>query len=175
MIVKTRAGLPDGREEDQTARKENKTNAMRELEREKIPYVCHTYECDEFTDGVQVADLLHLSHELVYKTLVCEGNDRNYYVFVLPVEEELDLKKCAKSVGVKSLSMIHVKDINKVTGYVRGGCTAIRMKKRYVTRIDDSARKLPRMIVSGGRLGTQMELKPEDLCQAAGAEFASLT
>ena len=103
---------------------------------------------------------MHLSHELVYKTLVCEGNDRNYYVFVLPVEEELDLKKCAKSVGVKSLSMIHVKDINKVTGYVRGGCTA---------------RKLPRMIVSGGRLGTQMELKPEDLCQAAGAEFASLT
>ena len=100
---------------------------------------------------------------------------RNYYVFVLPVEEELDLKKCAKSVGVKSLSMIHVKDINKVTGYVRGGCTAIGMKKRYVTRIDDSARKLPRMIVSGGRLGTQMELKPEDLCQAAGAEFASLT
>ena len=94
--MKTRAGLPDGREEDQTARKENKTNAMRELEREKIPYVCHTYECDEFTDGVQVADLLHLSHELVYKTLVCEGNDRNYYVFVLPVEEELDLKKCAK-------------------------------------------------------------------------------
>ena len=168
MIMKTRAGLPDGREEDQTARKENKTNAMRELEREKIPYVCHTYECDEFTDGVQVADLLHLSHELVYKTLVCEGNDRNYYVFVLPVEEELDLKKCAKS-------MIHVKDINKVTGYVRGGCTAIGMKKRYVTRIDDSARKLPRMIVSGGRLGTQMELKPEDLCQAAGAEFASLT
>ncbi len=71
--------------------------------------------------------------------------------------------------------MIHVKDINKVTGYVRGGCTAIGMKKRYVTRIDDSARKLPRMIVSGGRLGTQMELKPEDLCQAAGAEFASLT
>jgi Cys-tRNA(Pro)/Cys-tRNA(Cys) deacylase len=102
------------------------------------------------------------------------GNSKNYYVFVLPIEAELDLKKAAKSVGEKSLAMIHVKEINAVTGYVRGGCTAIGMKKQYVTRIDASAQNLEQMIVSGGRIGSQIELKPTDLCRAAGAEFADI-
>jgi Cys-tRNA(Pro)/Cys-tRNA(Cys) deacylase len=154
--------------------KEIKTNAMRILEREKIPFTHYTYECEEFVDGVQVADMLGLPHEKVYKTLVTVGNSKNYYVFVLPIEAELDLKKAAKSVGEKSLAMIHVKEINAVTGYVRGGCTAVGMKKQYVTRIDESAKDLEQMIVSGGRIGSQIELKPEDLCRAAGAEFADI-
>lgn len=154
--------------------KEIKTNAMRILEREKIPFNHYTYECEEFVDGIQVADMLGLPHEKVYKTLVTVGNSKNYFVFVLPIEAELDLKKAARAVGEKSLSMLHVKDINSVTGYIRGGCTAVGMKKQYVTRIDASAQELPMMIVSGGRLGSQIELKPEDLCKAARAEFADV-
>lgn len=154
--------------------KEVKTNAMRILDREKIPYQHYTYECDEFVDALQIADMLSLPYEKVYKTLVTEGNSRNYYVFVIPIAKELDLKKAAKSVSEKSVSMIHVKEINAVTGYIRGGCTAIGMKKQYVTRIDSSARLLDTMIVSGGRLGSQIELKPEDLLRAAGAEYGDI-
>lgn len=116
--------------------KESKTNAMRILEKEKIPYTHYTYECDEFIDGLQIADMLSLPYEKVYKTLVTQGSSRNYFVFVIPIAQELDLKKAAKSVGEKSVAMIHVKDINAITGYIRGGCTAIGMKKRYVTRLD---------------------------------------
>lgn len=109
--------------------KEVKTNAMRMLDRMKIPYEAHTYECEEFVDGIQVADMLHLPHEKVYKTLVTVGNSKNYFVFVLPIEAELDLKKAAREVGEKSLAMVHVKDINSITGYVRGGCTRHRHEK----------------------------------------------
>ncbi len=154
--------------------KDIKTNAMRILDREKIEYTHYTYECEEFIDALQIADMLGLPYEKVYKTLVTVGNGRNYFVFVIPIAKELDLKKAAKTVGEKSLSMIHVKDINDVTGYIRGGCTAIGMKKRYVTRIDESAKLLDKIIVSGGRIGSQIELKPEDLCRAAGAEFADV-
>lgn len=154
--------------------KEVKTNAMRILDRQKIPYEAHTYECEEFTDGIQIADMLHLPHEKVYKTLVTVGNSKNYFVFVIPIEAELDLKKAARVVGEKSVAMLHVKDINAVTGYIRGGCTAIGMKKQYVTRIDDSARELSEIVVSGGRIGSQLELKPEDLKRAANAEFAEV-
>ncbi len=154
--------------------KEIKTNAMRILETKKIPYTAITYECDEFIDGIQIADMLGLEHEKVYKTLVTQGNSKNYYVFVIPIAEELDMKKAAKSVGEKSVAMLHVKDINAVTGYIRGGCTAIGMKKQYVTRIDESALSLEKIIVSGGKLGMQLELLPQDLAKAAGAEFADI-
>ncbi len=154
--------------------KEIKTNAMRILEREKIPYTQYTYECEEFVDALQIADMLSLPYEKVYKTLVTVGNSKNYYVFVIPIAAELDLKKAAKSVGEKAVSMIHVKEINAVTGYIRGGCTAIGMKKQYVTRIDRSAEGLEQVIVSGGRLGSQIEIKPDDLCRAARAEFADV-
>jgi len=157
------------------AKKEAKTNAMRILETENIEFQHYTYECKEFTDGIQVADMLGLPHEKVYKTLVTVGADKNYYVFVLPIEDELDMKKCAKSVGVKSVEMIHVKDITKITGYVRGGCTSIGMKKQYVTRISEKAKSLETMIVSGGRIGSQLELKPDDLLKAAKAEYADIT
>ena len=152
--------------------KEVKTNAMRILESLKIPYTHHTYECEEFVDGLQIADKLSLPYEQVYKTLVTVGSSKNYFVFVIPIAEELDMKKAAKSVGEKSVEMIHVKDINAITGYIRGGCTAIGMKKQYVTRVDESARELEKMIVSGGRIGSQIELAPADLCRAARAEFA---
>lgn len=155
--------------------KENKTNAMRILESLKVPFEHYTYECDEFVDAIQIADMLNLPYEKVYKTLVTVGNSKNYFVFVIPIAEELDLKKAAKSVGEKSVEMIHVKDINAITGYIRGGCTAVGMKKQYVTRIDSSAKDLPTIVVSGGRIGSQIELKPEDLAKAARAEFAEIT
>lgn len=154
--------------------KEVKTNAMRILESMKIPFEHYTYECDEFIDGLQIADKLSLPYERVYKTLVTVGNSRNYFVFVIPVAEELDLKAAARSVGEKSVEMIPVKDINGITGYIRGGCTAVGMKKQYVTRIDSSAQKQDKIIVSGGRIGLQIELKPEDLARAAAAEFADI-
>lgn len=154
--------------------KENKTNAMRILESLKVPFEHYTYECDEFVDAIQIADMLNLPYEKVYKTLVTVGNSKNYFVFVIPIAEELDLKKAAKSVGEKSVEMIHVKDINAITGYIRGGCTAVGMKKQYVTRIDSSAKDLPSIVVSGGRIGSQIELKPEDLAKAARAEFAEI-
>lgn len=155
--------------------KEVKTNAMRILDSLKISYAHYTYECEEFIDGIQIADMLSLPHEKVYKTLVTVGSSKNYFVFVLPIEAELDMKKAAKSVGEKSVSMIHVKDINAVTGYIRGGCTAIGMKKQYVTRISAEAEGLQTMIVSGGRIGSQIELAPADLRKAARAEFADIT
>lgn len=155
-------------------RKEVKTNAMRILESLGIPFEQYTYECEEFVDGLQIADMLGLPRERVYKTLVTVGNSRNYFVFVIPVASELDLKAAARSVGEKSVELIHVKDINAVTGYIRGGCTAVGMKKQYVTRIDGSAEALEKMIVSGGRIGSQLELAPVDLARAAGAEFADI-
>lgn len=155
--------------------KEIKTNAMRILDRMKIPYSHYTYACDEFVDGISVADMLSLPHEKVYKTLVAQGTSKEYYVFVIPIEAELDLKKAARAVGEKSVSMIHVKEINAVTGYVRGGCTAVGMKKQYRTIIDQSAQELPSMIVSGGRIGSQIELEPENLRRAAEASFEDVT
>lgn len=154
---------------------EVKTNAMRILDTMHITYTAKTYECEEFKDGIQIADMLGLPHEKVYKTLVTIGVSRNYYVFVLPIEEELDFKKCARAVGEKAVEMIHVKDINQITGYIRGGCTAVGMKKQYVTRIAESARELTTIIVSGGKLGVQLELAPEDLLRAAHAEYADIT
>ena len=154
--------------------KESKTNAMRILEKEKIPYTHYTYECDEFIDGLQIADMLSLPYEKVYKTLVTQGSSKNYFVFVIPIAQELDLKKAAGSVGEKSVAMLHVKDINSVTGYIRGGCTAIGMKKQYVTRLDESAREQKTIIVSGGKLGSQIELSPDDLLKACYGEYGDV-
>lgn len=151
-----------------------KTNAMRILDREKIPYEFSSYECEEFVDGQATADRLGLAHEEVYKTLVTVGHSKNYYVFVIPIDAELDRKKAARVVDEKSVEMIHVKDITNVTGYVRGGCTAIGMKKAYRTVIDARAKSLPCMHVSAGKIGAQLTLSPEDLAKAARAEFADV-
>lgn len=156
------------------AKNEPKTNAMRILEKEKIPFEIHRYECEEFTDGIAIADMLGQPHDKVFKTLVTEGKGKEYFVFVIPIAGELDLKKAARAVGEKSVEMIHVKDINKVTGYIRGGCTAIGMKKEYRTTVDESVRKLETLIVSGGKRGTQVELKPEDYLKACKGATADL-
>lgn len=156
------------------AKKEPKTNAMRILEKEKIQFEIHRYECEEFTDGVAIADTLGQPHEKVFKTLVTEGKSKEYFVFVIPIAEELDLKKAARAVGEKAVEMIHVKDINKVTGYIRGGCTAIGMKKDFYTVVDESARNLETLIVSGGKRGTQVELNPADYLKACRGSTADL-
>lgn len=154
--------------------KEIKTNAMRILDRMKINYTTHTYECDEFIDGKQTADLLGFPHELLFKTLVTVSPEKEYFVFVLPIDEELDLKKAARAAAKKSLSMIHVKEITPVTGYVRGGCTAIGMKKQYPVFVHESALSLPKIIVSGGKIGVQLELSPQDYAASCKAVFCSL-
>ena len=156
------------------SKKEIKTNAMRILDRMKISYTYETYECDEFTDGIQVADKLNLDHRQVFKTLVTTGKTGNHYVFVIPIEDEIDFKKAAKAVGEKSLEMLHLKDLTKVTGYVRGGCTSIGMKKNFPTVIQDSARDFDEIYVSGGKLGMQIKLAPADLKKAANAEFGDV-
>ena len=140
----------------------------------QIPFESYTYECDEFIDGIQIADMLGLPHDKVFKTLVTQGASKNYFVFVIPIAEELDMKKAARSVGEKNVAMLPVKDINQVTGYIRGGCTAIGMKKQYVTRVAEEAILQEKIIVSGGRLGMQIELAPDALLQATGAEYADL-
>jgi len=146
--------------------KEQKTNAMRFLEKNKIEYEVKSYECDEFIDGVTVAEHLGQPLEETFKTLVAKGKSGNYYCFLLPVAEELDLKKSAKSVGEKSVELIHVKDINKITGYVRGGCTPIGMKKQFMTVIHSSVENLPLFYISGGRIGLQIHLDPKALLKA---------
>ena len=154
--------------------KDIKTNAMRILERNKIPYKVNTYECDEFIDGVSIAETLNQNPERSFKTLVTEGKSKNYFVFVIPVAEELDLKKAAKAVGEKSVEMIHVKDINKITGYIRGGCTPLGMKKQYMTVVHLSAGEFETIIISGGRIGSQIELSADDLIKVVGGKFEDI-
>jgi Cys-tRNA(Pro)/Cys-tRNA(Cys) deacylase len=154
--------------------KEVKTNAMRILDRMKISYKTYTYECDEFVDGKQTADLLGFPHEIMFKTLVTVSPKQEYFVFAIPIDEELDLKKAAKAASAKSLAMIHVKDINAVTGYIRGGCTAIGMKKNYPVFIQKSALDQEEIIVSGGKIGAQIQLTPQDYEKACGAVFCDL-
>lgn len=156
------------------SKKEVKTNAMRILERQKIPFTYETYECEEFMDGIHVADRLGYDHKYVYKTLVTTGKSGEHYVFVIPIEEEIDFKKAAKAVGEKSVEMLPLKDLTKVTGYVRGGCTAIGMKKQFPVVIQEDAQALPHMHVSGGKRGMQLALTPQDLAKASNAVFADV-
>ncbi|MBO5798015.1 MAG: Cys-tRNA(Pro) deacylase [Clostridia bacterium] len=155
--------------------KEVKTNAMRILDRLKIPYEVNLYTCDEFIDGVHIADMLGQPRESSFKTLVAAGKSGGHYVFVLPVEAEVDLKKAAVAVGEKSVSLVAVKEINALTGYVRGGVSPLGMKKAFPTVIDQSATAFSTLIISGGRLGAQIFLAPEDLCRAVGGRFAAIT
>ena len=155
-------------------KKELKTNAMRILDAKKISYTYETYECDEFTDGAEVAGKLGLDHSLVFKTLVTTGKTGGHYVFVIPIDDEIDFKKAAKAVGEKSLEMLPLKELTKVTGYVRGGCTSIGMKKPFPTVIQESAGSHERIYVSGGKLGMQICLEPEDLRSAANARFGDV-
>lgn len=155
---------------------EFKTNVMRILDKAKITYKAHTYDhSDGAIDGAAVAEKMGQNPEQVFKTLVTKGAGRDYYVFVVPVLKELDLKKAAKSVGEKHVEMIHVKDINKVTGYIRGGCSPIGMKKQFVTVFDKSAENIEAIIVSAGKIGYQIELAPKDLIEIVGAKTDEIT
>lgn len=156
------------------AKKENKTNAMRILETNQIPYEMYTYECDEFIDGMQTASLLQLPPELLYKTLITVGKSKDHYVFVIPIQAELDFKKAAKIVNEKSLEMLSLKYLTQVTGYVRGGCTSIGMRKQFRTILQEDAMLYDTIIVSGGRIGLQLRLHPDDLCSVTGAEYADV-
>ncbi len=154
--------------------KDTKTNAMRILDKNKIKYEIVAYECEEFIDGVHIADKLQQPYEISFKTLVTVGKSGNYYVFVLPVDREVDFKKAAKCAGEKSVEMVHVKDIQTVTGYIRGGCTPIGMKKLYKTFVHESARNYDTIIISGGQLGLQIHLNPEDLIRVVDGRYADI-
>ena len=156
-------------------KKSAKTNAVRLLENEQVPYELMEYDInDGQLDGVSVAAKTGQATESVYKTLVTIAGPRELFVFIVPVAEELDLKKAAKAAGVKKLEMLPLKDLTKETGYVRGGCSAIGMKKKYPTVIDASAEQLEQIIVSAGKPGLQMKLSPMDLARVAEASFSDI-
>ena len=152
-----------------------KTNAIRLLDQKKISYELLTYEVDDQLDGITVATKINYPVEVVYKTLVTRGNSKNIYVFVIPVATELDLKKAAKVVAEKKLEMISVSEINGLTGYIRGGCSPVGMKKVYPTVIDVTAQQLDYFIVSGGKIGLQMKLNPKDLEKVITLRFEKVT
>jgi Cys-tRNA(Pro)/Cys-tRNA(Cys) deacylase len=157
------------------AKKEEKTNVMRILEQNKIAYKAHEYpHGKEAVDGMTVAELLGQNPDWVFKTLVTHGSGKNYYVFVLPVNQELNLKKAAKAVGEKSVEMIPVKEITPLTGYVRGGCSPVGMKKAFPTVFHESVRNIPTVTVSAGKIGFQIETTPDDLLTLVGAGTADL-
>lgn len=152
-----------------------KTNAMRILDQKKIDYNVIAYDSnDGKIDGISVAEKIGKSSSVVYKTLVAQGNSKNIYVFIIPVKEELDLKKAAKVAGEKKIEMIPVKDILKFTGYIRGGCSPVGMRKNYTTFIDDSASKIEEIIVSGGKIGIQIELLTSQLAKVIEAKFEDI-
>ncbi|HEX9060480.1 MAG TPA: Cys-tRNA(Pro) deacylase [Clostridia bacterium] len=152
-----------------------KTNAMRILDKAGISYNTYTYDhSDGQIDGISVANKMGLPVEKVYKTLVTQGASREYYVFIIPVAAELDLKAAARSVGEKSVEMIKVSDINKVTGYIRGGCSPFGMKKEYKKVIDSSCKVLDVIIVSAGKIGHQIEISPDDLIKLANCKVESI-
>ena len=154
--------------------KEAKTNAMRMLDRQKIPYEAFPYVCDEFVDGLHCADLIGAPHEQSFKTLVMEGKSGGFFVFVVPIEKEVDRKAAAKAVGEKTVDMIHVKDLTKITGYVRGGCSPLGMKKPYPVVFDQSAGDFDEIYVSGGRIGLTLKVPVEGLLKATGGKLSPI-
>lgn len=155
---------------------DGKTNAMRILEQKGMAYTAHTYpHGKEAVDGESVAKLTGQDPARVFKTLVTKGHSGQHYVFVVPVEEELHLKKAAAAVGEKSVSMVAVKDLLPLTGYVRGGCSPVGMKKPFPTVLAMQAREQTAILVSGGKIGIQIELAPRDLLAAIGGKLADIT
>lgn len=154
---------------------EQKTNVMRTLEQKKIKYTPHEYpHGDEAVDGMTVAGILGIDPERIFKTLVARGASKKIYVFVLPVCAELELKKAAKAAGEKSVAMVHVSEINALTGYIRGGCSPIGMKKRYPTFFDGSILSQETVLVSAGKIGQQVELSPAALIELTGGKTADI-
>lgn len=155
---------------------EQKTNVMRLLDQKKTTYRAHSYpHGDTAVDGLTVAGLIGKAPESVFKTLVARGASKNILVFVISVCCELDLKRAARAAGEKSVEMIHVSEINAITGYVRGGCSPLGMKKQYKTILDSSCLSLESIVVSAGRIGSQVELSPQDLIRLTHAATGDIT
>lgn len=154
---------------------EQKTNVMRLLEQKKIKYTAHGYpHGDEAVDGVTVAKMTGQDPARVFKTLVARGASKRIYVFVIPVAMELELKKAAKAAGEKSVAMIHVSELNGLTGYVRGGCSPIGMKKLFPSFYHSSITEQETIMVSAGKIGAQVELRPEDLISLTRGKIADI-
>ena len=156
-------------------KKDEKTNVMRVLEQHNIPYTAHFYPADGPIDGVSVAAVLGQDPEQVFKTLVTKAASGNYYVFDIPVAENLDLKKAAKAVGEKSIAMIPQKDLLPLTGYIHGGCSPVGMKKQFPTVFHETLVLFDTICVSAGKNGAQIEAAPQDLIQLLGAAAADIT
>ena len=156
--------------------KEEKTNVMRTLEQKKIAYTAKTYPHGEGDpiDGVSVAKAVGLEPEMVFKTLVCKGASGGYYVFDIPVAENLDLKKAAKAVGEKSVAMLPQKELLPLTGYVHGGCSPVGMKKQFPTVFHETAVLFDTICVSAGKVGAQVEVAPQALLDLLGASIADI-
>ncbi len=154
--------------------KEEKTNVMRTLEQKKLPYTAHTYDPAGPIDGVSVAQTLGQLPERVFKTLVTKGASGAYYVFDIPVAENLDLKKAAKAVGEKSVAMLPQKELLPLTGYVHGGCSPVGMKKQFPTVFHETALLYDTVCVSAGRIGFQVECRPGDLVALLRAKTADI-
>lgn len=153
---------------------DEKTNVMRVLEQKNIPYTAHTYPADGAIDGVSVAKMLGQSVEQVFKTLVVKGASGGYYVFDIPVAENLDLKKAAKAVGEKSVAMLPQKELLPLTGYVHGGCSPVGMKKQFPTVFHETVILFDTICVSAGRIGYQVEVSPDALMELVGAQAADV-
>ena len=154
--------------------KEEKTNVMRALDQKKIPYTAHSYDPDGPIDGVSVAQTLGQPPEQVFKTLVTKAASGAYYVFDIPVAENLDLKKAAKAVGEKSVAMLPQKELLPLTGYVHGGCSPVGMKKSFPTVFHRTAADLPTIMVSAGRIGHQVQCDPQALLSLLRAKTADI-
>lgn len=152
----------------------DKTNVMRVLDGKKIPYESHTYEPDPTLSGAQIAEILGENPDHVFKTLVTQGKSGSYYVFVVPVQAELDLKKAAKAAGEKAVNMIKQKELLPLTGYVHGGCSPIGMKKQFPTFLHETAKQYDNIFVSAGKVGCQIELSPQDLMTVVRYDFANI-
>ena len=151
-----------------------KTNVMRVLDSKKIEYKSHEYEPDATMTGEEIAGILGENPDKVFKTLVTQAKSGQYYVFVIPVNAELDLKKAAKTAGEKAVSMIKQKELLPLTGYVHGGCSPVGMKKRFPTFIHQTAKDYEKMYVSAGKVGYQVELSPSDLEKVVGSKYADI-
>lgn len=154
---------------------DHKTNAMRVLDAAGVPYEYRMFETDGALSGVEVARKLGLDEDQVFKTLVTQAKSGEHYVFMIPVAEELDLKKAARAVGEKSIAMLKSKELFPLTGYVHGGCSPIGMKKQFATTVDETAQLFDRIIFSGGKIGCQLEVAPDDLARVVPLSYADLT
>ena len=157
------------------AKKDEKTNVMRILDQKNIPYTPHAYDPEAGLDGVSVAQQLGQDPETVFKTLVARGGSGGLYVFDIPVEDSLDLKKAAKAVGEKSVAMLPQKELLPLTGYVHGGCSPLGMKKQFPTVLDETAQLFDTILFSAGKIGFQVEISPNALLELTGGTMTDLT